>query len=65
MQTHAQNNGEILDKIGASKLLEISPRTIDTWMRQKIIPFSKLPTGTVRFRKSQLLAFIEKYEVVR
>lgn len=57
------SNGEILDKSGASKLLEISPRTLDEWMRKRVVPFAKLPTGTVRFRRSQLLEFIAKYEV--
>lgn len=57
------NNGEVLDKPEASKFLVISTRTLDGWMRKRIVPFSKLPSGTVRFRRSQLLAFIEKYEV--
>jgi predicted DNA-binding transcriptional regulator AlpA len=58
-----QSEDEILDKPGASKLLKISIRTLDDWMRKKRIPYSKLPSGTVRFRRSQLLAFITKYEV--
>jgi len=58
-----ENEDEILDKPGASKLLKISIRTLDDWMRKKRVPYSKLPSGTVRFRRSQLLAFIAKYEV--
>jgi hypothetical protein len=55
---------EILDKPGASELLQIHPRTLlDEWMRKKIVPYAKLPSGTVRFRRSQLLGFIAKYEV--
>jgi excisionase family DNA binding protein len=56
-------NGEVLDKPEASKLLKISTRTLDAWMRARRVPYSKLPTGTVRFRRSQLLEFIEKYQV--
>ena len=41
---------EILDKPGASDLLQISPRTLDEWMRKKLIPYAKLPSGAVRFR---------------
>jgi predicted site-specific integrase-resolvase len=54
---------EILDKPAASDLLQIHPRTLDDWMRKKIIPYAKLPSGTVRFRRSQLLEFIAKHEV--
>jgi predicted DNA-binding transcriptional regulator AlpA len=64
MPTHDQDsNSEVLDKPEASKLLVISTRTLDGWMRKRTIPFSKLPSGIVRFRRSQLLAFIEKHEV--
>jgi excisionase family DNA binding protein len=54
---------EILNKKGASKLLQISTRTLDDWMRKKRIPFCKLPSGTVRFRRDQLIAFLAKHEV--
>jgi hypothetical protein len=56
---------EVLDKPGGSKLLKISTRSLDDWMRKKIVPYAKLPSGTVRFRRSQLLEFIAKYEVAR
>jgi excisionase family DNA binding protein len=56
---------EILDKLGAADLLQISTRTLDDWMRKKVVPFSKLPSGTVRFRRSQLLEFIARYEVTQ
>jgi len=56
---------EVLRKDAASKLLEISNRTLDDWMRRRIVPFSKLPTGAVRFRRSQLLAFLDKYDVTK
>ena len=56
---------EVLRKDAASKLLEISNRTVDDWMRRRIVPFSKLPTGAVRFRRSQLLAFLDKYDVTK
>lgn len=56
---------EVLRKEGASDLLEISPRTLDDWMKRRIVPFSKLPSGAVRFRRSQLLAFLEKHDVTK
>jgi len=56
---------EVLRKAGASKLLTISERTLDDWMKRRIVPFSKLPTGAVRFRRSQLLAFLDRYDVTK
>jgi len=60
---YQDSNGEVLAKPEAAKLLGISTRTLDGWMRKRIAPFSKLPSGAVRFRRSHLLSFIEKYEV--
>jgi excisionase family DNA binding protein len=53
----------IFDKSEAAKFLVIKPRTLDDWMRRKRIPFSKLPSGAVRFRRDQLIEFLKKYEV--
>ena len=58
-------DGEVLNNRGASKFLQISTRTLDDWMRKKRLPYAKLPSGTVRFRRSQLIAFIAKHEVAR
>ena len=57
-----ESEDQIMDKLGASALLQIRPRTLDEWMRKKIVPYAKLPSGTVRFRRSQLLEFIAKHE---
>lgn len=56
-------NDTLFTKAGASDFLKIKPRTLDDWMRKRLIPFAKLPSGTVRFRRSRLLAFIAKCEV--
>ena len=53
----------ILDKPGAAGLLVIQPRTLDEWMRRRRVPFFKLPSGAVRFRRDRLLEFLEKFEV--
>lgn len=55
-------NSEILDKHGTAMFLGFSNRTIDTWVQKKRIPFVKLPGGSIRFRRSQLIAFLEKHE---
>ena len=56
---------EVLRKGAAATLLGISKRTLDDWQRRRIVPFSKLPTGAVRFRRSQLLAFLDKHDVTK
>ncbi len=64
MKAMPQNNtGAVLTKTEAAELLRIKPRTLDEWMRHKRIPYSKLPGGTVRFRRDQLLDFIQKFQV--
>jgi len=53
---------DILNKPEAAAFLRIKKRTLDDWMRRGLIPYSKLPTGTVRFRRSQLLEFLAKFQ---
>ena len=52
----------LLDTDGAARLLGISPRTVQGWVRQKRIPYVKLGagrTGLTRFRPADLRAWIE------
>ena len=52
---------DILDKPEAAYFLRIQKRTLDDWMRKGIVPFSKLPSGAVRFRRDHLLDFVGNY----
>ncbi len=52
----------IWTKPEAADFLRIKSRTLDSWMRRGLLPFSRLPTGAVRFRRSQLVDFVAKYE---
>ena len=61
--TLSSNENAILTKEGAAEFLKVKPRTIDEWMRKRRIPFCKLPSGTVRFRRSQLLEFVGKFQI--
>lgn len=56
----AQQN-EILNKKEAANVLRISVRTADEWMRKGILPFVKMPTGAVRFRRSHILGLMDRY----
>ena len=62
-ETLIQHNGplDIMDKPEAAVFLRIKKRTLDDWMHKKIVPFSKLPSGAVRFRRDHLLSFVAKY----
>jgi carboxylesterase type B len=53
---------EILNKPEAATFLRIKKRTLDVWMT-KGLPYAKLPSGAVRFRRDQLLAWVEKHAV--
>jgi excisionase family DNA binding protein len=57
------SDSAVLTKAEAAELLKVKPRTIDEWMRRGRIPFCKLPSGTVRFRRDQLIEFLGKFEV--
>jgi excisionase family DNA binding protein len=61
--TSSTSNDAILTKAEAAEFLRIKPRTVDEWMRRGRIPFCKLPSGTVRFRRDQLIEFLGKFEV--
>jgi DNA binding domain, excisionase family len=61
--TLSSSDDAILTKEGAAEFLKVKPRTIDEWMRKRRIPFCKLPSGTVRFRRSQLLEFVGKFQI--
>jgi len=55
---------EVMTKPQAAGFIQVSKRTLDNHMRKGWIPFIKLPSGTVRFRRSQLIAFLETYQRV-
>jgi excisionase family DNA binding protein len=61
--TLPSNDSAVLTKAEAAKFLKVKPRTIDEWMRRGRVPFCKLPSGTVRFRRDQLIEFLGKFEV--
>jgi excisionase family DNA binding protein len=54
---------EILDKRGAAAYLQVGVRTLDSYMSRRIIPFFRLGEKTIRFKKSDLDAALEKFRV--
>ena len=57
------NDQQVLDKPEAAAFLRIKKRTLDEWMKKRRVPFLKLPSGAVRFRKDHLLEFISQFEI--
>lgn len=55
---------EVMTKPQAAEFIKVCPRTLDNHMKRGWVPFSKLPSGAVRFRRSQLIAFLETYQRV-
>ena len=63
---NTQSNAELLElltKPEAANLCRVSSRTLDEWMRKGFLPFCKLPTGSVRFRRSQIMDALARFEV--
>jgi excisionase family DNA binding protein len=54
-------NEEIFNKESVAAFLRVKPRTIQEWMKKGLIPYSKLPSGSVRFRRSSIMAWREKF----
>jgi len=49
-----------LDKARAATLLGISPRTLDLWMRDRIVPYLKI-RRTVRFSAADIDDYLQRH----
>jgi excisionase family DNA binding protein len=58
-----EDGEEVFGKKGAAQFLRVKERTIYEWMKKGLIPYSKLPSGAVRFRRQSLLKWMDKYKV--
>jgi excisionase family DNA binding protein len=47
---------EIIRTAEAARLLDVSPRTLQEWAREGKVPFVSLPSGRLRFRRSDVEA---------
>jgi len=57
--THVE---EVMTKTQAAGFMQVSKRTLDSHMKKGWIPFSKFPSGAIRFRRSQLVACLDTYQ---
>jgi excisionase family DNA binding protein len=46
-----------------AKLLNVSPRTIDNWVRQKRIPVHRFSSRLIRYDERKVQNALDKYEV--
>ena len=46
-----------------SRLLRISPSTIDKYRKRGLIPFIRLPSGKIRFDQEEIIRWIEERRV--
>jgi len=51
-----------MTKTQAAGFMQVSKRTLDSHMKKGWIPFSKFPSGAIRFRRSQLVACLDTYQ---
>jgi len=56
------NEEEVMTKTQAAGFMQVSKRTLDSHMKKGWIPFSKFPSGAIRFRRSQLVACLDTYQ---
>ncbi len=54
---------EVLDKRDAAAYLRIGVRTLDSYMQRRLIPFFRIGGKTVRFKRSDLDAALERFRV--
>ncbi len=61
MTENAKENSEVLNENAVAALFEVQPRTIRLWRRTKGLPHYKLCAKVVRFRRPDVLTWLEKF----
>jgi len=52
-----------LSKQELALAIGVSPRTIDSWMAEKRIPFLRLSSRLIKFNRERVIAALSRYEV--
>jgi hypothetical protein len=53
----------LLKRPQLARAINVSPRTVDNWQKQKRIPFLKLSARCVRYHLPSVLAALRRFEV--
>ncbi|MEY2493511.1 MAG: hypothetical protein QOJ45_3 [Verrucomicrobiota bacterium] len=54
---------ELLSKQELALTLGVSPRTLDSWVAQKRIPFLRITPRLTKFKLDRVIAALDRYEV--
>jgi excisionase family DNA binding protein len=66
MLSDASNGDGLLKKLEAAKLLQISPRTLDLWIKKRRVPYIKFGTtkgSLVRFKRTDLENMLRRFTI--
>ena len=58
-----QNDSELFDDRGAADYLKTNPRTLRDWRRKFGLPHIRISSHSLRYRKSDLVAWLTKRSV--
>ena len=53
----------LLKRPQLAKAINVSPRTVDNWQKQKRIPFLKLGARCIRYDLRAVIAALKKFEI--
>jgi hypothetical protein len=59
----ATDDPALLKRPQLARAMNVSPRTVDNWQKQKKIPCIKISPRCVRFQLASVLAALRKFEV--
>jgi excisionase family DNA binding protein len=62
-QAEAERSQGLLTKYNLAQRLQLSVRTVDTWMRAGRLPYLKVGEKTVRFRWPDVVEKLKTYRV--
>jgi len=62
-KAHRRLPAGLLSKKEVAAVLNVSPRTVDNWMVQRLIPFIRLSARLIRFDLERVKAALARYEI--
>lgn len=62
-RTPVANPGELLTDLQAASLLSVEPRTLRLWRNTRGLPFLRITTKVIRYRRTDLDAWLNRHAV--
>jgi excisionase family DNA binding protein len=63
MITQHSNNSDILTEKDVANILSVKPRTVRLWRHSRGLPFIKITTKEIRFRRADIDEWLERRRV--